>query len=83
MVTKKPKSEQEKKIVRVISQRGLNVRAGPHQVFHSLQVLKEGELLEVVDLPTGVDFPGWAFVQRGDGDTDVIGWVSTDYITEV
>lgn len=83
MATKKPKSEQVKKTVRVISERGLNVRAGPHQVFRPLQVLQTGELLELVDLPEGVDFPGWAFVRRGDGDTDVIGWVSTEFIAEV
>lgn len=84
MATKKPKTEQNaaKKMVCVTSQRGLNFRAGPHQVFRSLRVLKAGELLELVALPTEVDFPGWVLARYGEGDTSMIGWVSSDFIAE-
>lgn len=61
---------------------GLNLREGPHKDYKSLTVIPDGEGLEVLGLPEGVEVPGWALVRCGEAGAGLVGWVNTDYVRE-
>jgi len=59
---------------------GLNIRSGPGRQFAVLNVLPTDSVAAVLDLPLGVEVPGWALVYV---DPDLIGWVDCRYIQAV
>lgn len=60
--------------------KALNVRSGPGLQYAVLGVLQEGTMATVLDLPMGMEVPGWAPVFVS---SDLIGWVDCRYILEV
>lgn len=59
--------------------RGLNLRKGPHVSYDAITVLPDGTPVEILDLPKGVEVPGWALVETSAG----IGWVNTNFLREM
>ena len=60
--------------------KGLNLRSGPGKQYSVLSVLEEGSKAGVLELPMGVEVPGWALAVAGD---DVAGWIDRRYIRPV
>ena len=73
-----PESSERPKIV-VSAPRGLNLREGPHVSYDIKAVLPDGDVVEIMDLPKGVEVPGWALVETSAG----IGWVNTNFLREM
>lgn len=63
----------------VDSARGLNLRAGPGTGYAVAEVLPDGELVAVLDLPCGAEVPGWALVHTGQRT----GWVDARFIRKL
>lgn len=58
--------------------KGLNLRAGPGRDFPAAAVLPDGTPVNVLELPYGVEVPGWALVVAPAG----FGWVMRDFLAE-
>jgi hypothetical protein len=58
---------------------GLNLREGPSTRFRVLEPLPDGALISVLELPYGVEVPGWALVHTGSR----AGWVDIRFIQEL
>lgn len=63
-------------IVVVDAAGGLNLRTGPGLGYPVAEVLENGTLLAVLELPHGAEVPGWALVHTGART----GWVDRRFI---
>lgn len=54
----------------------LNLRTGPSLGYPVAEVLENGALLAVLELPCGTEVPGWALVHTGEHT----GWVDCRFI---
>lgn len=63
-------------IVVVNANGGLNLRTGPGRGYPVAELLEDGTLLAVLELPHGAEVPGWALVHTGQRT----GWVDRKYI---
>lgn len=63
-------------IVVVIAAGGLNLRTGPGRGYPVVELLEDGTLLAVLELPHGAEVPGWALVHTGQRT----GWVDRHFI---
>lgn len=66
-------------IVAVNAEGGLNLRIGPGRSYPVAEVLENGTLLSVLELPYGAEVPGWALVHTGERT----GWVDRLFIQEL
>lgn len=66
-------------IVVVNAEGGLNLRIGPCRSYPIADLLEDGTLLAVLDLPHGAEVPGWALVHTGERT----GWVDRRFIQEL
>ena len=66
-------------IVVVNAEGGLNLRIGPGRSYPIAELLEEGTLLAVLELPHGAEVPGWALVHTGQRT----GWVDCSFIQEL
>lgn len=66
-------------IVVVHADGGLNLRTGPGFVYPVAELLENGALLAVLELPHGAEVPGWALVHTGQRT----GWVDCRFIQEL
>lgn len=57
----------------------LNLRAGPGLNFGVLEVLPDGDPVQVCPLPYGVAVPGWALIVSNSGTK---GWAMTEFLIE-
>lgn len=60
----------------VKSEIGLNLRQGPSLSFPVMEVLPDGAVVKVLELPYGVEVPFWALVHTGKWG----GWVQCRYL---
>jgi N-acetylmuramoyl-L-alanine amidase len=58
-----------------VSAQSLNVRSGPGQNFSVVQVVNQGEMLEVFG-----NAPGWLYVKF---QSDKFGWVNQEYTSQL
>lgn len=58
---------------------GLNLRIGPGRSYPVAELLEDGTLLAVLELPHGAEVPGWALVHTGQRT----GWVDCSFIQEL
>lgn len=65
-------------IVEVNAEGGLNLRIGPGRSYPVTELLEDGTLLTVLELPYGAEVPGWALVHTGERT----GWVDRLFIQE-
>ena len=65
-------------IVAVNAEGGLNLRIGPGRSYPVTELLENGTLLTVLELPYGTEVPGWALVHTGERT----GWVDRLFIRE-
>ena len=65
-------------IVAVNAEGGLNLRIGPGRSYPVTELLEDGTLLTVLELPHGAEVPGWALVHTGERT----GWVDRLFIQE-
>lgn len=65
-------------IVEVNAEGGLNLRIGPGRSYPVTELLEDGTLLTVLELPYGAEVPGWALVHTGERT----GWVDCLFIQE-
>ena len=65
-------------IVAVNAEGGLNLRIGPGRSYPITELLEDGTLLMVLELPYGAEVPGWALVHTGERT----GWVDRLFIRE-
>lgn len=65
-------------IVAVNAEGGLNLRIGPGRSYPVAELLEDGTLLTVLELPYGTEVPGWALVHTGERT----GWVDRLFIRE-
>ena len=65
-------------IVAVNAEGGLNLRIGPGRSYPVTELLEDGTLLTVLELPYGAEVPGWALVHTGERT----GWVDRLFIQE-
>ena len=65
-------------IVAVNAEGGLNLRIGPGRSYPITELLEDGTLLTVLELPYGAEVPGWALVHTGERT----GWVDRLFIRE-
>ena len=65
-------------IVEVNAEGGLNLRIGPGRSYPVTELLENGTLLTVLELPHGTEVPGWALVHTGERT----GWVDRLFIQE-
>ena len=65
-------------IVEVNAEGGLNLRIGPGRSYPVTELLEDGTLLTVLELPYGAEVPGWALVHTGERT----GWVDRLFIRE-
>lgn len=65
-------------IVEVNAEGGLNFRIGPGRSYPVTELLEDGTLLTVLELPYGAEVPGWALVHTGERT----GWVDRLFIQE-
>lgn len=63
-------------IVVVNAEGGLNLRIGPGRSYPVAELLEDGTLLAVLELPHGAEVPGWALVHTGQRT----GWVDRRFI---
>lgn len=63
-------------IVVVDAAGGLNLREGPGRGYPVAELLEDGTLLAVLELPHGAEVPGWALVHTGERT----GWVDRHFI---
>lgn len=63
-------------IVVVHADGGLNLRTGPGRGYPVAELLENGTLLAVLELPHGAEVPGWALVHTGQRT----GWVDRRFI---
>ena len=63
-------------IVEVNAEGGLNLRIGPGRSYPVTELLEDGTLLTVLELPYGAEVPGWALVHTGERT----GWVDLLFI---
>ncbi|MCI7735165.1 MAG: SH3 domain-containing protein [Dysosmobacter sp.] len=63
-------------IVVVDADGGLNLREGPGRGYPVAELLEDGTLLAVLELPHGAEVPGWALVHTGQRT----GWVDRHFI---
>lgn len=63
-------------LVVVCADGGLNLRTGPCRCYPVAELLKDGTLLTVLELPYGTEVPGWALVHTGQRT----GWVACNFI---
>lgn len=63
-------------IVVVHADGGLNLRTGPGRNYPVAELLEDGTLLAVLELPHGAEVPGWALVHTGQRT----GWVDRSFI---
>lgn len=63
-------------IVVVHAAGGLNLRTGPGRGYPVAELLEDGTLLAVLELPHGAEVPGWALVHTGQRT----GWVDRSFI---
>lgn len=66
-------------IVVVNTAGGLNLRIGPGRSYPVAELLEDGTLLAVLELPHGAEVPGWALVHTGQRT----GWVDRSFIQEL
>ena len=66
-------------IVAVNAEGGLNLRIGPGRSYPITELLEDGTLLTVLELPYGAEVPGWALVHTGERT----GWVDRLFIQEL
>ena len=66
-------------IVVVNAAGGLNLRTGPGRSYPVAELLEDGTLLAVLELPHGAEVPGWALVHTGQRT----GWVDRSFIQEL
>lgn len=66
-------------IVVVNAAGGLNLRTGPGRNYPVAELLEDGTLLAVLELPHGAEVPGWALVHTGQRT----GWVDRSFIQAV
>lgn len=66
-------------IVAVNAEGGLNLRIGPGRSYPVAELLENGTLLTVLELPYGAEVPGWALVHTGVRT----GWVDRLFIQEL
>lgn len=66
-------------IVAVNAEGGLNLRIGPGRSYPVAELLEDGTLLAVLELPCGAEVPGWALVHTGERT----GWVDRRFIQEL
>lgn len=64
----------------VISNKPLNLRAGPHVSYEVLCQLPPGTTVELLSLPDGISVKGWMPVRFVSGETTVSGWVMAHYM---
>jgi len=60
----------------VRSPKGLNLRAGPALSYEVLEVLPDGAGVTALDLPMGVEVPGWRLVSAGK----TAGWCQSRFL---
>lgn len=65
-------------IVEVNAEGGLNLRIGPGRSYPVTELLEDGTLLTVLELPYGTEVPGRALVHTGERT----GWVDRLFIRE-
>lgn len=63
-------------IVVIHADGGLNLRTGPGRGYPVAELLEDGTLLAVLELPHGAEVPGWALVHTGQRT----GWVDRHFI---
>lgn len=63
-------------IVVVHADGGLNLRTGPGRGYPVAELLEDGTLLAVLELPHGAEVPGWSLVHTGQRT----GWVDRSFI---
>lgn len=66
-------------IVVVSAAGGLNLRTGPGRSYPIAELLEDGTMLAVLELPHGAEVPGWALVHTGART----GWVDCRFIQEL
>lgn len=66
----------EGRLAAVDSNTGLNLREGPGTAFPVAEVLPDGAVAAVLELPYGAEVPGWALVHTGQRT----GWVDARFI---
>lgn len=59
--------------------RGLNLREGPGTGYAVAEVLPDGGLVAVLELPCGAEVPGWSLVHTGQRT----GWVDARFIRKL
>lgn len=64
------------KLSAVCAEVGLNLRTGPGRNYPVAEVLENGTLLVVLNLPHGAEVTGWALVHTGQRT----GWVDRSFI---
>lgn len=60
----------------VCSDRGLNLRVGPALSYEVTEVLPNGAEVTALDLPKGMEVPGWRLVDTGEK----FGWVQSRFL---
>ena len=63
-------------IVVVNADGGLNLRTGPHRSYPVKELLEDGTLLAVLELPHSAEVLGWALVHTGQHT----GWVDCSFL---
>ncbi len=66
------------KTLEVCAPNGLNLRSGPHKSYPLVGVLVNGARVTPLELPAGIEVPGWTPVDTPAGR----GWVMTEFLRQ-